>query len=146
VPEQNAWAQIRANTQNLQLRDLTTLKFDSNASDPGVVNMKVTTEDGDSVVFTPSTQPGGEQGLDSWATHDMQHGTVRFNDDAGNGPDISWSQMLVLADEDDPVKTVRVTAGCSLPVGNDGAKVQVDNLTINDQVIDFRNKAAIEPV
>ena len=38
---------------------------------------------------------------------------------------------------DAQVQDVRFTAGCANPVGDDGAQVHVDNLTINNKVIDF---------
>jgi hypothetical protein len=138
VPEQNSWAQIRAYpTENLTLSQLNKLSFRSNASDAGVVWAKITTDHG-SVVFSPNTQPGGEKGVGEWATHDVRYpnATVRYDDDAGWNPDVSWETLLVEAG-DYKVTDVRVTAGCANPVGDDGAQVQVDDLTINNQVIGF---------
>jgi hypothetical protein len=139
VPEQYSWAQIRTFPEALQLKDLTTLKFDSNASDPGVAYVKIVTDHG-SVLYSPNTQPGGEQGLgNSFPTQDVlgPDATVRWQDDAGMSPDISWDAMLGLAG-DATVQQVRFTAGCANPVGDDGAQVKYDNLTINNQeVIDF---------
>ena len=51
--------------------------------------MKITTEGHGSVLYSPNTQPGGEQGLGSWATHNVLAGTVRFNDDAGFDADVT---------------------------------------------------------
>ena len=136
VPKQMSWAQIRTYPHDLKLSELERLSFKSNASDAGVVYMKITTEGHGSVLFSPNTQSGGEQGLRTWATHDVLDGTVRFNDDAGTKPDVSWNEVLDRAGEAQ-VKDVRFTAGCAQPVGDDGALVQVDNLTINDEVIDF---------
>ena len=135
-PKKMSWAQIRTYPHDLRLSDLERLSFRSKASDPGVVYMKITTEGHGSVLFSPNTQPGGEQGLRSWATHDVLNGTVRFNDDAGESSDVSWTEVLELA-ADAQVQDVRFTAGCSNPVGDDGALAQVDDLTINDEVIDF---------
>ena len=136
VPEQMSWAQIRTYPHDLKLSDLERLSFRSNASDAGVVYMKITTEGHGSVLFSPNTQPGGEQGLGTWATHDVLDGTVRFNDDEGESSDVSWSTMLNRAGERQ-VQDVRFTAGCANPVGEGGALVQVDDLTINDEVIAF---------
>ena len=136
APTDTSWAQIRAYPHDLKLRDLKTLSFRSNASDPGVVYMKITTEGHHSVVFSPNTQPGGERGLGTWAAHDVLQGTVRFDDDEGTKADVNWSDVLAQAG-DAQVKDVRITAGASGPVGADGALVQVDDLTINDEVIDF---------
>ena len=77
-------------------------------------------------------------GLGTWATHDVLDGTVRFNDDAGTNPDVTWSGVLDLAG-DAQAKDVRFTAGCANPVGDDGALVQFDDLTINDEVIKFNS-------
>jgi hypothetical protein len=139
LPNQMSWAQIRAYPQGLTLSELTTLEFDSNASDAGVVYAKITTVDGRSVLYSPNTQPNGEQGLGTMVTHDVLAGTVRLNDDAGNGPDSNWTQVLAEAGNAQ-VKDVRFTAGCANPVDADGvagAQVKFDNLKINGQVIDF---------
>ena len=58
----------------------------SQASHAGVVYMKITTVDGRSVMYSPNTQLGGEQGVDTMATHNVLTGTVRLNDDAGEKP------------------------------------------------------------
>ena len=102
--------------------------------------LKLTTTSHGSVLFS-DTQPGGETGVGSWATHDVLGGVVRFDDDGGslegeigvNGA--PWTQLI--ADHGDlQIKDVRVTGGASGAVG-DGAQVQVDDLTINNEVIDF---------
>jgi hypothetical protein len=136
VPEQMSWAQIRSYPHDLKLSDLKRLSFRSDASDPGVVYLKITTEGHGSVLFSPNTQPGGEQGVGGWATHHVLDGTVRFNDDAGESSDVSWSKVLDRAG-DARVKDVRITAGCANAVGDDGALVQVDDLKINEEVIHF---------
>jgi hypothetical protein len=136
APDQMAWAQIRAYPKGLKLSEIEHLSFASNASDPGVVYLKMTFQGQRSILFSPSTQAGGEQGVGTWATHDVVAGTVRLDDDAGMMPDITWSQMVALAG-DAQIKDVRVTAGCASPVDSDGALVRVDDLTINDEVLDF---------
>jgi hypothetical protein len=130
--------EVRLIQEALDAADLERLSFRSNASHPGVVYIKITTEGHHSVLFSPNTQPGDEQGLGTWATHDVLDGTVRFNDDAGTNPDITWSEVLDLAG-DAQAKDVRFTAGCANPVGDDGALVQFDDLTINDEVIKFNS-------
>jgi hypothetical protein len=138
VPEQMSWAQVRTFPQGLKLSTLKTLKFDSKADTPGVVWAKITTDHGE-VVYSPNTQTGGETGLGAdMATHNVLAGTVRYNDDAGFDADVSWKELLAQAGTD-KVATVSVTAGCANPVGIDGAHVQVDNLTLNSKVIDFKN-------
>jgi hypothetical protein len=137
VPNQMSWAQIRAYPRGERLADINRLSFRSNASDPGVVYMKITFEGPHhAIVFSPITQPGGETGVGTWATHDVLAGTVRLDDDAGFNPDITWSQMLALAG-DAHIKDVRLTAGCAGAVGSGGGLVQVDDLMIGDEVLDF---------
>jgi hypothetical protein len=139
VPEQYSWAQIRTSPEGLKLSDLTRLTFDSNASDAGVVYMKITTVDGKSVLYSPNTQLGGEKGLNGSATHNVLTGTVRLNDDAGESPDLHWNEVLAQAGSSE-IQDVRFTAGCANPVGDDGAQVQFDNLTINNKVVNFNKK------
>ena len=138
VPEQMSWAQIRTSPGALQLKDITRLTFGSQASDPGVVYMSIKTDHG-SVVYSPNTQLGGEQGVGSWATHNVLTGTVRLNDDRGDHPDSHWNEVLAVAGNDQ-VTGVNFTAGCANPVGNDGAQVQYDDLTINNKIANFQPK------
>ena len=35
------------------------------------------------------------------------------------------------------IKSVSLIAGCAQPVGDDGGEVLFDDLTVNDEVIDF---------
>jgi hypothetical protein len=136
VPEQLSWAQIRTYPEGLKLSDVTRLTFRSQASDAGVVYMKITTVDGKSVLYSPNTQLGGEKGLDGMATHNVLTGTVRLDDDAGESPDLHWNEVLAQAGSSE-IQDVRFTAGCANPVGNDGAQVQYDDLTINNKVVSF---------
>jgi hypothetical protein len=137
LPEQLSWAQIRAYPQNLKLSDLKTLTFESKTSHPGVVYMKINTDHG-SVMFSPNTQAALEIVGPDWGDYDVlaDTSTVRYNDDAGERPDVSWNEMLTSVAGDATILDVRLTAGCANPVG-DGASVQFDNLTINDMVFDF---------
>ena len=139
VPKQMSWAQIRTNPEGLKLSDLTRLTFRSQASDAGVVYMKITTVDGKSVLYSPNTQLGGERGVGSWATHNVLTGTVRLNDDSGEHPDLHWNEVLAQAGNSQ-IEDVRFTAGCANPVDLDdqpGAQVQFDDLTINNKVVNF---------
>jgi hypothetical protein len=135
VPEQMSWAKVTSHTENLTLETLDALSFASNASDPGVVWAKITTERG-SVLYSPNTQGGPEQGLGTMVTHDVKAGTGRYNDDAGFGADMGWA-ALVADHGSEKVTSVSVTAGCANPVGADGAQVQVDNLNIDGQTNRF---------
>jgi hypothetical protein len=135
VPEQLSWAQVRAYPQNLKLSQLQALSFESTTTHPGVVYLKITTERGASVVFSPNTQASPEiVGPDK--QYDVLASTVRLNDDAGFEADVTWADMIEVAG-DAQIKDLRFTAGCANPVGDDGASVTFDNLTINKTVIDF---------
>jgi hypothetical protein len=137
VPTQMSWAQIRAYPQDVKLSELDRLSFRSNASHRGIVYMKITTAEGNhSILYSPNTQPGVEQGVGTWATHNVLAGTVRLDDDAGSNPDITWSQVLA-AVGNTHIKDVRVTAGCANPVGSYGGLVGLDDLTINNKVHGF---------
>lgn len=135
APNQMAWAQIRAYPVGLTVDDLSDLTFRSKADDAGVVYVKITTEGNHSILYSPNTQSGGEQGVGSWATHDVVDGSVRLDDDAGNNPDKTWDDVLA-AVGNKQIKDVRVTAGCANPVPN-GGLVRVAYMTINDEVISF---------
>src|SRR4051812_46223893 len=106
VPKQMSWARVTASPLNTTLAGLNTLTFDSNASAPGIVWAKITTNHG-SVVYSPNTQPGGESGLGTIANHDVRT-NVRYNDDAGYEADLSWSNLIALHG-DDQVSSVSVT-------------------------------------
>ena len=63
--------------------------------------------------------------------------TARWNDDAGSSADLTWEQVLTIGGNKH-VKEVSLIAGCAQGLGDDGvAEVEVDDLTINDEVIDF---------
>ena len=120
------------------MSEITKLAFKAKSSHEGVTYMKVTTTGGNSIVFSPNTQAGGEQ-VGEWVTYRVngEGSTVRLNDDAGDRPleEMAWAE-LVNEVGDEHVKDVRVTAGSAGQVG-DGALTLVDNITVNNQVIDF---------
>jgi hypothetical protein len=86
------------------------------------------------VVFSPSTQPGGcaaygatdalvalppPHAIQCGSAGRLIHyvvtdGTVRYDDDAGSGPDSRWGEV-VDAHGSDKVESIRVSAGFSLP-------------------------------
>lgn len=93
------------------------------------------------VVFSPSTQPGGcaayaatdalvalapPHAIQCGSAGRLIHyvvtdGTVRYDDDAGSGPDSRWGEV-VNAHGSDKVESIRVSAGFSLP-NTTGAKL-----------------------
>ena len=62
-----------------------------------------TTTDGTdfhSVIFSPSTQSGGPGSSLNWRRHEITAGTVRYDDDPGNAPDITWAELIALHGSD----------------------------------------------
>jgi hypothetical protein len=83
----------------------------------------------DAVIYSPSTQPGGPGSSEGFRRHVVTAGTVRYNDDAGFNPDITWD-ALVAAHGDDVVSQVRIVSGCS-GAYSDGATADVDNVSFD---------------
>ena len=134
VPTQLAWAQIKSYPQNLKVSEIENLSFKAKATDVGQTYMKVTTTNHGSILFDPSSQDGGEETGRMVTYHVKGEGsTVRWNDDAGNSSQLSWQQALTMAGNKH-VKTIAVTAGCAL---GDAGETFVDDITVNDEVIDF---------
>lgn len=78
------------------------------------------------VIFSPSTQPGACAGplparvpsqcnsSGRSISYDVDAGLVRYDDDGGNNPDISFAQLI--ADHgNDKIESIRVSTGFSLP-------------------------------
>jgi hypothetical protein len=134
VPTQLAWAQIKSYPTNLKVSQIKNLSFKANASDVGQTYMKVTTTNHGSILFDASSQEGGEE-IGRMVTYHVNGAgsTVRWNDDAGTGGQLTWQQAMAIAGNQ-YVKTIAVTAGCAL---GDAGVTEVDDLTVNDEVIDF---------
>ena len=78
------------------------------------------------IVFSPSTQPGACYGTGGGGSssqcltsgrlvkYDVHLGTVRYDDDADNGPDSTWD-AIVNQHGDDLISTINVSTGNSLP-------------------------------
>jgi hypothetical protein len=62
------------------------------------------------VIFSPSTQSGVSPRPDTWRHWVVTQGSVRYNDDAGTGPDSSWS-ALIAAHGDEQITYVQIQAG-----------------------------------
>ncbi len=134
VPTQLAWAQIKSYPKNLKVSQIENLSFTADATDVGQTYMKVTTTNHGSILFDPSSQDGGEE-TGRMVTYRVngEGSTVRWNDDVGNSSQMSWQRALTMAG-DKHVKTIAVTAGCAL---GDAGETLVDDITVNDEVIDF---------
>jgi hypothetical protein len=91
--------------------------------------------DGDQhdVIFSPNTQPNSETSEDEPHTWDVTKGTVRYDDDAGDGPDSPWAD--VVADHGDKVISgIYVSAGFS---AGDDLRTWLTDMTINDKQFHF---------
>ena len=81
------------------------------------------------VIFSPNTQPipaTAEDVVQEWVVHD---GTVRYDDDPGNGPDEDWAD--VKADHaDEAISSICVTTGFS---GGDNLSALLSSVDINGQ-------------
>jgi hypothetical protein len=83
--------------------------------------------DADDVIFSPSTQPGACYGpapilgagsqcasRGRMIEYHVDHGTVRYDDDPGSAPDVSWAEVLN-AHGADTITAIYVTSGFALP-------------------------------
>lgn len=86
----------------------------------------------DDIVFSPSTQPDGCYGGGGPSSpqctssgrlikYEVHKGTVRYNDDAGNLPDVTWASAIN-DHGNDVISGVRVSLGNSLP-GTESGKL-----------------------
>lgn len=68
------------------------------------------------VIYSPNTQQpllGAKPTAEAiFLAHDVRHGTVRYDDDTGNGPDQSWDSM-VAAHGNDVISGIYISAGFS---------------------------------
>lgn len=63
-----------------------------------------------SVVFSPNTQPGNDIASGRTQKWDVVQGGVRYDDDAGASPDMSWN-ALIDAHGSETITSIRVQAG-----------------------------------
>lgn len=116
------------------LRDIAALSYtakyvgDSNGQSPylRVFLHNATTGEDHDVIFSASTQPGACNGPGGGPSSDqcdtsgrmikfnVNEGTVRYDDDAGNSADATWASV-VNANGADTITSVDVTAGGGLP-------------------------------
>jgi hypothetical protein len=91
-----------------------TASFSSNTDTggAGAPYLRVFLEGPHDVIFSPNTQPlplVAEDVLHQW---DVTEGTVRYDDDLGNGPDTPW-QVIVAEHADEVISGIFVTVGFS---------------------------------
>lgn len=86
--------------------------------------------DDHSVIFSPNTQPFplvAENVLHRW---DVSEGTVRYDDDAGTGPDSPW-EVIVAEHADEIISGIFVTVGFSAGTNLTGC---LRTLSVNENV------------
>jgi hypothetical protein len=66
---------------------------------------------------------------DGWRRHVVTEGTVRYNDDAGFEPDITWAE-LIEEHGDELISQIRVVAGCSGDY-SEGSTAYVDDIVLD---------------
>lgn len=108
-----------------------TASFSATSDNGDAPYLRVFTIDGAAVehdlVFAPSTQPGACYGplpvlgagsqcasRGRMILYTVENGTVRYDDDPGNAPDVSWASVIN-AHGTDTIEAIYVTSGFSLP-------------------------------
>ncbi len=114
------------------LSDLTALLYSEKATGGidgyNAAYFRIFLSGGHDIIMSPSTQPGGPGTSMSWRRHNVLDDTVRYDDDAGNNPDVSYASVLA-AHGNDVVTSVRVQAGDS-GAYSDQSTALVDNVVI----------------
>lgn len=116
----------------LRLRDIEALSYSERATGGqdgyNAGYMRIFTAQDGAVIFSPSTQAGGPGSTLEWRRHNVVRGSVRYDDDAGNAPDVSWASMIA-AHGDEVVTQIRVQAGCAGDY-SDGSMAYVDDVVL----------------
>lgn len=100
------------------LGDIATLFYTANYSTDndttvGVPYLRVfLAGDTHDVIFSPNTQPNPDTSEDEYHHWDVSSGTVRYDDDAGNGPDSPWATVKA-AHADETISGIYVSTGFS---------------------------------
>jgi hypothetical protein len=121
------------------LNDLAKLTFTAKHStdddnDVAVPYLRVfVNDDTADVIYSPNTQSPKNTAEDVFHTWDVLAGTVRYDDDKGNGPDQSWDDML--ADHgDDVISSIRVSAGFT---AGKNLRVFLSDMQVNTKAFHF---------
>lgn len=80
------------------------------------------------MIFSPNTQPGAVINSGAWQKFTPTSGTVRWNDDGGEFPDISWA-TLIAGHGNESISQIRLQTGCSGGYG-ENTVTQADDLTV----------------
>jgi hypothetical protein len=83
--------------------------------------------DDNSIIFSPHTQPNPTVNAGEWRKWEPTKGTVRYDDDAGSNPEITWNQLI--ADHGgDTITQIRLQAGDAGAL-SDGTTAYVDDVS-----------------
>ena len=122
----------------LELHQLSALSFTAKYStdddtEIGVPYLRVFFTNGSNLIYSPNTQPNKVTTEDTFHTWNVLSGTVRYNDDAGNGADMTFAAALA-AHGSDKVSAVKVSAGFS---AGHNLRVTLSQLKVNDKTYNF---------
>jgi hypothetical protein len=112
-----------------------TAKWDNDQGvDVGVPYVRVFLKDDTAdVIFSPNTQPAKDDAPGVLHTWDVTSGTVRYDDDTGNGPDQPWADALA-AHGDEVISGIYVSAGFT---AGTNLQTTLRGLTVNNAAFTF---------
>jgi hypothetical protein len=105
---------------DLELGDITQLHYvamysTANDTTVGVPYLRIFLAGGHDVIFSPNTQPTPDVEEDVFHDWNVVTGTVRYDDDPGNGPDSPWA-VVQAAHATEDIESICVSAGFSAGV------------------------------
>jgi hypothetical protein len=128
-----------AGMNGMKLKDIKQLSYKAlwnnvEKNDVGVPYLRVFLKDDTAdVIFSPNTQPTKDDAPGEFHTWDVTAGTVRYDDDKGNGPDQPWDDVLA-AHGEDMISGIYVSAGFT---AGTNLTTTLRNLTINGAAYTF---------
>jgi hypothetical protein len=116
-----------------QARDINRLAYEAmwnndEKNDVGVPYLRLFMENGAHVIFSPNTQPTKDTEPGVMHKWNVKDGTVRYNDDRGEGPDMSWEHFIA-QHGDEAIAKIGVTVGYSAGKNETGT---LRSLEVND--------------
>lgn len=109
-----------AKANDLELGDISQLHYvamysTANDTTVGVPYLRIFLVGGHDVIFSPNTQPTPDVEEDVFHDWNVVTGTVRYDDDPGNGPDSPWA-VVQAAHATEDIESICVSAGFSAGV------------------------------
>jgi hypothetical protein len=105
-----------------------------NDTDVGVPYLRVFLNgDTHDVIFSPNTQPSPQTAEDEFHVWNVTTGTVRYDDDTGNGPDSPWA-TIVAAHGNELISGIYVSTGFS---AGTNLSAFLSDLTVNTKEFHF---------